>query len=45
MASMVDVKNYFGYDKIGEFRSDWNALTESDKAQLKQGIEDGTLTY
>jgi hypothetical protein len=31
--------------KMAQFRSDWQALSDESKAQLKQGIEDGTFDY
>lgn len=44
-ASIVQVKDFFGYDNIGEFRKQWNELTEQDKAQIREGIGNGSLTY
>jgi hypothetical protein len=41
---MVDVMKYFGM-RPAEFRPEWNALSDEDKTQLKNGIGDGTLTY
>lgn len=47
---MLAVFNYFsdnksnGY-KMTEFRAHWAELSAEDKAQLKAGIEDGTLNY
>ena len=41
---MTDVMRYFDM-KAGEFRAEWSKMTETDKAQLKAGITDGTLTY
>jgi len=31
--------------KIAAFRADWAALDDESKEQLKNGIENGTLTY
>jgi hypothetical protein len=44
-ATMVQVKDFFGYKKLSDFRADWNNLTEQDKTELKKGIGNGTLTY
>jgi hypothetical protein len=44
-ATMVEVKDYFGYSKLSEFRSDWNNLSDKDKTELKSGIGNGTETY
>jgi hypothetical protein len=41
---MVQVMRYFQIP-IGQFKKEWNELTESDKEDLKKGIMDGTLTY
>ena len=43
-ASMVDVMKFFGI-QIATFRKEWEQLTDTDKAQLKKGIGDGSLTY
>lgn len=48
MANMSDVYRYFaeGTDyKMVDFRKDWVQLTDQDKADLKNGIEDGTFNY
>ena len=44
MASMVDVMKYFDI-KIGQFREEWSQLTDADKTQIKEGLENGSLTY
>ena len=41
---MVDVMKFFGIP-IAQFRKEWAELTDKDKEQIKQGIEDGTLSY
>lgn len=41
---MVAVMEFFGM-KAGQFRSEWAALSAAEKEQLKNGIENGTLTY
>lgn len=43
--TMLDVKNYFGYSNIAEFKRDWTSLSDEDKDQLKAGIANGSLTY
>lgn len=35
------IREFFDIKKLDELK----ALTDEDKAQLAQGIEDGTLTY
>lgn len=42
---MLKVRDFFGYKNMAEFRKDWTALTEEDKRQLREGIENGTFTY
>lgn len=44
-ASPKEIKDFFGYESITAFAPDWKALTEEDKAQLRKGIGDGSLTY
>lgn len=33
------------YPNMAAFKADWERLTEQDKADLRTGISDGTLTY
>jgi len=44
---MQKVFQFFKTDGYGmpEFREDWLALTQEEKAQIRAGIEEGTLTY
>lgn len=44
-ATLTQIRIYFGYEKAGDFRKDWTALTEDDKAQIKGAFENGTMTY
>lgn len=49
-ATMTEVFKYFSEDKtndyrLAQFRKEWGELTEQDKADLKWGIGDGSLTY
>lgn len=41
---MKEVMAYFEM-KISDFRKEWAAMSETDKAQIKEGIANGTLTY
>lgn len=41
---MAAVAKYFGM-KLSDFRAQWAELTDTDKAQLKEGIGSGSLTY
>jgi hypothetical protein len=41
---VVDVMKFFEI-KAAQFRLEWAALTAEDKAQLRVGIQNGTLTY
>lgn len=43
--TMLEIKNWFGYKTIKDFRADWEALTDQDKAQIKAGLSDGTFNY
>jgi len=38
------VAEFFGM-KLGEFRTEWAELSPEDKAQIREGIESGSLTY
>lgn len=43
-ATLKEVRDYFEMPSQG-FASEWKALSETDKADLKVGIGNGTLTY
>jgi len=43
--TLKKVREFFGYEKLADFARDWRQLTEQDKADIKKGITDGTLTY
>ena len=45
-ASVKDIKDFFGMT-LGDMKKEWTGghLTEKDKAELSQGIGDGSLTY
>lgn len=43
-ASIADVSKFFG-GNLAAFRKEWSALTPADKAQIRNGIGDGSLTY
>lgn len=44
-ATLPAIMRYFGYDNAAQFRADWAKLTPGDKAQIKDGLTDGTLNY
>lgn len=43
--SVKDIMAYFGYKSAGEFMRDWKQMTDTDKAQIKAGLSDESLTY
>jgi hypothetical protein len=43
-ANIKEIMSYFGMS-ASEFSREWKALSDSDKAQLKTGIGNGTHTY
>jgi hypothetical protein len=43
-ASVKDVKDYFGMSSK-EMMTEWKALDDKSKAEIKAGIGNGTLTY
>ena len=45
LASLIEVKNYFGHAKLTEFKKDWEKLDDDSRLQLRTGIGNGTLTY
>lgn len=44
-ATLGQVKDFFGYPTLAAFSVDWKQLPEADRAQLREGIGDGSLTY
>lgn len=40
-----DVRKYFEFQTAANFAAEWRKLTDKDKAEIKKGLEDGTLTY
>lgn len=42
---LTKIREFFGYPNIAAFGKDWRNLTDEDKAQIKHGIEDGSLNY
>lgn len=44
-AGIAQLKNALGYEKLGEFRSDWKDLPDTDKDDIRKGVTDGTFTY
>lgn len=43
-ASLKEVRDYFGLDGK-QMVAEWRKLSEQDKADLRGGLGDGTLTY
>lgn len=45
MATLTEVKKYFGYKTAAAFSRDWKQLTEKDQNDLKRGIGNGSFDY
>lgn len=43
-ATLKDIREYFGMD-MPTFKREWLKLTTQDKADIKAGLSDGTLSY
>ena len=43
--SLNDIRKFFGIDNVALFRKEWSELSDVDKAQIKDGLTDGSLTY
>lgn len=43
-ATIATIAKFFG-GPLGQFKKEWDLLTDSDKEQIRQGFNDGTLTY
>lgn len=46
-ATLKTVADYFKLpgETLKDFRAQWDALSDQDKTDLKNGLGDGTLTY
>lgn len=46
-ATLKTVADYFKQsgETLKDFRDQWERLTDQDKADLKQGLGDGSLSY
>jgi hypothetical protein len=38
-------KGFFGYEKLTDFSKDWKSLDEADRKAVRDGIENGSMTY
>lgn len=45
LATLNDIRKYFGIDNVALFRKEWSELSTTDKAEIKAGLENDTLTY
>lgn len=44
-ANLNEIRDYFGYENAGTFRSDWMKLSKSDRDEIKAGFANGSMTY
>ena len=46
-ATLKQIADFFRKEgeTLSQFAAEWKALPEEDKAQLREGIGNGTLTY
>jgi hypothetical protein len=44
-ANLKQIKEFFGYVSLSAFSADWKQMSETDRAQIRDGIGDGTFTY
>jgi hypothetical protein len=45
LATLVQVKTYFGYTNTKQFSVEWAALSPESQVQIKTGIGNGTFDY
>lgn len=43
--SIKDIKAFFEYPTLKAFSDDWKLLPDTDKADIRKGLTDGTFTY
>jgi len=39
MATLNEVKAFFGYDTLASFRTDWNKLDATEKAWFREAVK------
>jgi len=44
-ATLVEIMKFFAYDNTAQFRKDWSMMSDQDKAEIAEGIGEGSLTY
>jgi hypothetical protein len=44
-ATLAQVREYFGYPNLSAFSADWKTMSNEDRAALRAGIGNGSLTY
>lgn len=45
LAPLTEIRKFFGYATLKDFRADWEKLTDTDRVQLRTGIGNGTFNY
>ena len=45
LATLMEVKNFFGFDSGADFRSQWLKIDEAGRDAIRVGIANGSLTY
>lgn len=43
--TLNEIREFFGIENAAAFRKEWMELSPESRAQIKTGIENGTLTY
>lgn len=43
--TLKGIKDFFGYSSLSAFSADWKEMPEKDRAQIKEGLSNGSLTY
>lgn len=44
-ATLTEVRKYFGFEDVKQFRQEWMALSEEARVQIRDGIGNGSYTY
>lgn len=44
-ATLIEVRKFFDFEDMKQFRQEWTALTEDDRAQIREGLGNGSYTY
>lgn len=43
--NLNEIRQFFGITNVALFRKEWSELSDKDKAEIKEGLSNGSYTY